>query len=302
VNIVSASRRTDIPAFHADWLMHRVRHGSVKVRSPYGGRLYEVSLAPENVISIVFWTKNAGPLLPFLDELRDAGHCFTFLYTINNYPTFLEPAVPKWSQTMRVVERLHKRFSSSVFRWRYDTIVMTERTDRLWHLNNFSMLCKSLAPYTKECIFSFCDYYRKTVRNMSRYAADYHEPLPVQCSELAEEMALLAAGRGISLRSCADDSLVSENIGKAHCIDADHLSRVVDSDERKEALNGLKKLPTRKECGCTESKDIGAYDTCPHGCVYCYANANPDSARRNLGLIAPNGSCLDPRAKEVPSG
>ena len=295
MHIISASRRTDIPAFHAEWFMNRIRSGFVLVRSPFSSKIFRVSLSQQDVVAIVFWTKDAAPLLPYLDELSDSGHCFTIMYTINNYPAFLEPGVPRRGHTMQVVDTLVKRFSSSVLRWRYDTIVLTERTDRRWHLRNFENLCQALAPYTKECIFSFCDYYRKTVKNMSLSAPDYRVPDQHECIEIAQEMGHIARKWGIELDSCAHDFLVSDLIGKARCIDSDFLAGVVDTTERKAALQALKTVPTRPECGCAESKDIGAYNTCAHGCLYCYANADFGLARHNLSLMDPDDSCLDPR-------
>ena len=115
MHVISASRRTDIPAFHADWLMRRIRTGSARVVSPFGGGVHEVSLTSEDVIAIVFWTKNAVPLIPYLDELAALGHCFTFLYSINNYPAFLEPKVPDRGQTLRAVELLVRRLYSVSF-------------------------------------------------------------------------------------------------------------------------------------------------------------------------------------------
>ncbi|MGB6065940.1 MAG: DUF1848 domain-containing protein [Desulfomonilaceae bacterium] len=296
MHVISASRRTDIPAFHAEWLMRRIRAESVRVLSPYGGGVHEVSLAPEDVIAIVFWTKNAAPLWPYLDELKDRGHCFSFLYTINNYPAFLEPRVPDRGHTLKIVELLIRRFSASVFRWRYDTIVLTDVLNRGWHLQNFRELCRLLSPYTTECIFSFCDYYKKTARNMERRVINEHRPTEAECIDIAAEMADAAREWGISLASCAHDFLVSDEISKARCIDPTALAHVVNSPERKLALTALKTSPTRKDCGCAASRDIGAYDTCVHGCVYCYANSNPELAEKNRALIKPDSSCLDPRA------
>ena len=108
MNVISASRRTDIPAFHAEWFMNRIRCGRTAVASPFNRGRLEVSLAPEDVAAIVFWTKNPSPLLEHLTELQERGHCFTFLYTINNYPRYVEPRVPELTHTMKVVERLSK--------------------------------------------------------------------------------------------------------------------------------------------------------------------------------------------------
>jgi hypothetical protein len=295
MHVISASRRTDIPAFHSAWFMNRARTGEVKVVSPFGARMFEVSLVPKEVIAIVFWTKNPAPLLPYLNELRDMGHHFTFLYTINNYPTFLEPHVPGLSHTLKVVEEMATRFPPSVLRWRYDTIVLTETLDMKWHTRNFAELCRLLAPYASQCIFSFCDYYRKTIRNMELHVPDHWKPDEDQSLLIARELADIAAYRGISLESCAHDSLVSGRIKKARCIDPDFLAGVADSPEKKSALEALKTTPTRKDCACAASRDIGAYDTCGHGCIYCYANNNAGLARKNLGSLEPDAECLDPR-------
>lgn len=276
--------------------MSRIRAGYARVVSPFGNKLFRVSLAPEDVIAIVFWTKNAQPLIPALDELLHRGHCFTFLYTINNYPRWLEPEVPDCSRTLKTVEIMAKRFPSSVLRWRYDTIVLSDTMDRTWHLNNFRGLCRMLSPYTSECIFSFCDYYRKTIRNMAQRVPDHRRPGLDECKDLAEELADIAAECGIAFASCAHDFLLSDRVVKARCIDPGFLRGIVDSDERRGELDRLKSAPTRTDCGCAASRDIGAYDTCAHGCVYCYANSNPARARENSARIRPEADCLAPRS------
>jgi hypothetical protein len=295
MNVISASRRTDIPAFHPIWFMERVHEGYADVVSPFRGRVSQVSLDPADVAAIVFWTKNAAPLLPFLDELTARGHCFTFLYTVNLYPASLEPSVPDWSHTRRVLKELAFRLGRNAFRWRYDTIVLTEKLTRDWHVRNFQELCRSLSGLTEECIFSFCDYYRKTVRNMEGRMLSYRRPDESECKEMAEEMAVIAEGQGIVLSSCAHDMLVSSRVRKARCIDPAFLLSVADSPVRREAVAGLKAAPTRRHCGCASSLDIGAYDTCGHGCVYCYANANAEAAAANLDAMAPGMPCLTPR-------
>jgi len=299
MHVISASRRTDIPAFHARWFMNRVAAGYATVVSPFGAKVHEVSLAAADVIAVVFWTKNAGPIVPHLEELTQRGHCFTFLYTINNYPSSIEPGVPKLSRTLEIVETLAKRFPSSKMRWRYDTIVLTETLNASWHLRNFGQLCRTLAPYTSECIFSFCDYYRKTVRNMDRHAPDYRKPGEEESRFLAQELASVGHQWGIGLASCAHDFLVSGSITRARCIDPRFLADVVDTPARRDALDRLKPAPTRKGCDCAASRDIGAYDTCAHGCVYCYANTDAELARRNLGRVSPECECLHPWGEKI---
>ncbi len=298
MHVISASRRTDIPAFHSRWFMNRIHAGTVRVRSPFGGKVFDVSLRPEDVIAIVFWTKNAHPLLTHLKDLETKGYCFSFLYTINNYPASLEPGVPDCGHTIKVVRSLREQFPSSIVRWRYDTVVLTDDLDRRWHEGNFRVLCELLSPFTSECIFSFCDYYRKTVRNMDRHFLRYRRPDESQCLELARAMAEIASERGITLASCAHDFLVGHGIVKARCIDPDVLVSVVDSESRRTALTKLKRAPTRKECGCVASRDIGAYDTCAHGCVYCYANSDNERARKNMSLLSPDDDSLNGSLKK----
>ena len=119
-----------------------------------------------------------------------------------------------------------------------------------------------------------------------------------QCPKGLSALLVTSGQCGISLASCSHDFLVSDGILKARCIDVDFLSGVVDSDKRRDALSRVKSAPSRKECGCAASRDIGAYDTCAHGCVYCYANANPDLAARNLARIDPGDVCLNPGCSE----
>ncbi len=263
--------------------------------APFGGGLFDVSLAPEDVIGIVFWTKNARPILQYLDELQDRGFDFAFLYTANNYPPALEPRVPQLTQTVAVLEELARRFPASVVRWRYDTIVITETLDAQWHVNNFRHLCRLMSPFTSECIFSFCDYYRKTQRNMERSVRDYRVPDEGQSMEIAQDLAKIAGEWGIVLSSCSHDFLVCESVTKARCIDPETLAKIVTTPERLRAVRGLKKASSRKQCGCYAAKDIGAYDTCGHGCVYCYANSDPARATRNLALANADGVCLAPK-------
>ncbi len=302
MHVISASRRTDIPAFYAEWLMARLREGAVSVASPFGGRVTQVSLAPADVVAIMFWTKDAGPLVKYLDEITDLGHVFGFLYSVNNYPCFLEPSVPGLGHSMKIVEQLGRRWGSQALIWRYDTIVITETLSPGWHIRNFSALCSLLAPFTSCCIFSFCDYYRKTTRNMQRFVPDHVIPDVSRRQALSAEMADIARQHGIKLAVCSDQSLANGAIAKARCLDPEMLTRIVDTAERKEAVARLRPRPTRKECGCFASTDIGAYDTCAHGCVYCYANASPGLGRENREHIRVDAAGLHPRFSSPVTG
>ncbi len=302
MHIISASRRTDIPAFHAQWFMNRIRAGFAGVVNPFNGNYRHVLMRPKDVIGITFWTKNTEPLLDYLPELIDQGHDFIISHTINNYPKIVEPSVPDYSRIMRNVNRLARDFPENIGAWRYDTIVLTSELNASWHINNFTEICRELKGIVRRCLFSFCDFYRKTTRNMCFALPNHYKPTEDECRCIAAELANIASDCGITLESCSHDFLLSAKISRGSCINPWELFKVASTDERRVALKKVKKAPTRKECGCVASVDIGAYDTCGHGCVYCYANATPEKAKANLKRANMEAECLDPHRIPETSG
>jgi hypothetical protein len=95
--------------------------------------------------------------------------------------------------------------------------------------------------------------------------------------ELVARLRDTAARHDMTLHACCEDVLVRDGIEKGHCVDLDAVRRLrSDVDEQ------LDRRPTREQCGCTESVDIGAYDTCPFGCSYCYATRDRETALARL--------------------
>ena len=183
--------------------------------------------------------------------------------------------MPDFGLTLQVLNDLTDRFPGPIMRWRYDTIVLTDVLDRKWHLQNFRKLCEKFSKYTNVCIFSFCDYYRKTIRNMETFVPAHVRPDATFCKEMAEEMAKLQPNKAFLLRHALMTFWCHPKLPKPGVSIRIIYWRSWIPPEKKEAINKLKIAPTRKECGCAASLDIGAYDTCYHGCVYCYANASP---------------------------
>ena len=60
--IISASRRSDIPAFYSRWLLRRLEEGYCEWIHPFTGKTGRVSLLPEDCLALVFWTRNPAPL------------------------------------------------------------------------------------------------------------------------------------------------------------------------------------------------------------------------------------------------
>jgi hypothetical protein len=273
-NVISVSRRTDVPAFHAPWFFKRLEEGFAEYRNPFNGRVHRVSLIEKDVRTFVFWTRNPAPLMENLSLLEERRTPFYFLYSINDYPRSLERSNPPLEQAVRTFRRLAQRVGPERVRWRYDPIILADEMDAEFHLHHFAQIAERLSGFTEVCVFSFLDVYGKVRRNMGRL------PLSLQPREAgfdeqrAVALALSKIGErfGIRLLACCEDALVGGPVGKARCVDPDLIEKIAPSG------GGLPFRPTREECGCVASRDIGAYDTCPHGCVYCYANASPEVA------------------------
>jgi len=267
MRVISASRRTDIAAFYTPWFVNRVRAGWCEWRNPFGGRVQRVSLRPEDVLAIVFWTRHAAPLLPHLEWLSGEGYRFYFLVTINGYPRPIETHTPPLERAVDVFRRLSDAISPRLTHWRYDPIVLSDLTPVEYHLRRFEELSARLEGFTRRCYFSFVDYYGKTRRNLARLQpVQFRDPEPEVKTGLTSQLADIAQARNITLYSCCEPGLAGGRIEPAHCVDAGLIGAA------------LKPAPTRPGCGCAASTDIGAYDTCAFGCRYCYATSSRETA------------------------
>ncbi len=268
--IISASRRTDIPAFYGEWFVNRLRAGEVLVRNPMNYRqVSRISLAPESVDAIVFWTKNPANLIPFLPEIAGLGYACYFLFTLNPYDRELEPCVPDKESIFESFRELSRRLGPERVVWRYDPVIITDRCTPAWHAGEFLRLAERLSGYTEQCIISFLDEYRKQQRRMAQIP--YILPDKQQMGDLAGMFADAARVRGISIATCSHDiDLSLQGIAHSRCIDGDLVERI---SGRK--LQRVKKdSRQRHQCSCIESRDIGSYNSCAHGCRYCYAVAS----------------------------
>jgi hypothetical protein len=268
--IISASRRSDIPAFHADWFMERVRAGFVEVHNPFvGGRFYRVSLRPEDVHSIVFWSKDYRPLLPYLDELDARGLPLFFQFTITGLPQLYEPRVPPTEVTCETLIYLARRYGADKVNWRFDPLLFSAALQEDYYLQRFRELAAILEGHTQRCIFSFVHFYAKVQRRIIRLAGmGVFDPPLERKRALSVQLAENAAAHGMGLYSCCSDELLQPNVQKSHCIDGELLAELFP-----ERPLTTKLQPSRETCGCSASRDIGAYNSCDHACIYCYANS-----------------------------
>lgn len=266
--IISASRRTDIPAHYSEWFFERLKSGYVYVRNPVNPRqISEVSLSPDTVDGIVFWTKNPLPMLDRIHKLRD--YTFYFQFTLTSYGTDIERNVPSKSEiVIPAFRELSALIGKERVVWRYDPILLSDKYTLQYHLKYFRELCSRLAGYTEKCTVSFLDVYKKIERNIS--ALGIRPPERTETEELAAGFAEIAFENGIYIDTCAEAVDLSRyGIGHAACVDRERLERIGGY-----RLNAERDKNQRDACGCVSSVDVGAYNTCPNGCAYCYANIN----------------------------
>ena len=289
--IVSASYRTDIPAFYAGWLLRRLRAGYCRVANPYGGGTYEVALSPEAVDGFVFWTRNMRPLMADLDRVRQVAP-FVVQFTLTGYPRNLETSVIPVAEAVAQLHELRRRFGPRAAVWRYDPVVFAAGMDAEAHAAGFAGLARALAGTVDEVVLSAMTPYRKSRRNLDRAARQHgfawHDPPAEEKQALLVRLAAIAAEHGMAPTLCSQPELLVPGIGEARCIDAERLSDLVQRPI------AARESGNRPGCRCAVSRDIGAYDTCPHGCVYCYAVADRDRAVGNFRTHDPEADCLMP--------
>jgi hypothetical protein len=290
--IVSASYRTDIPAFYSDWFTRRLAAGHARVANPYGGKPYTVSLAPGDVDGFVFWTRNIAPLQGRLREIASVAP-FMVQFTVTGYPRALEPGVIDTQTAIAQIRALADSFGPRAVVWRYDPIVETSLTPATWHRENFARLAAMLEGYVDEVTISFAQIYTKTARNMNIAAREHgfawRDPEDEEKRALAGTLAEIAVSRDMRLTVCSQPGFLVEGVAAARCIDAGRLSDLA-GQEIKARVKG-----SRPGCLCHESRDIGAYDSCPQGCAYCYAVSGRDKAKRLLAAHNPELESLGQR-------
>ena len=282
--IINTGSRTDIPAYFSEWFYNRIREGYVLARNPYyPQQVTRLSLSPQVVDCICFCTKNPGPMLDRLDEL-DAYGQFWFV-TITPYGKDIEPGVPDKTEVIRSFQRLSGKVGKHAVGWRYDPIFLTEKYTLEYHLQAFEQMSKMLCDYTEQCVISFIDLYEKTKKNFPGVRAvslEDQERITASFVEIAKQY-------GIKIFSCLEnESLARLGVDASGCMTQKVIERAIGQN-----LAVPKSLSAAREgCKCLLSNDIGMYNTCGHGCRYCYANFDMDTVRKNMALHDPTSPLL----------
>ena len=289
--IISASYKTDIPAFYGEWFKNRLRAGYCRMANPYNhNQTSFVSLEKNDVDGFVFWTKNLAPFSDALAEVHRLGFPFVVQYTINGYSREVESRVIDYEISMRNFRAAAEKYGPDSLVWRYDPIIMTSEMDAAFHRSNFARIASNLSRYTTEVVVSFLQVYSKTKGNLDRVAKEYsfewQDPSADTKRAILGDLVEIAAQRDLKLSICTQPEFKVTGVHEARCIDAGRMMRV-SGGEFRSRIKGM-----RPNCGCFESKDIGDYDTCPHGCVYCYAVRRRDVALRRYRSHDPQSEFL----------
>lgn len=302
--IVSASRSTDIPAFYSDWFFNRLKAGYIKWKNPFNGVPLYVSF--KNTRLIVFWSKNPRPVMRHLDYLDDHNINYYFQYTLNDYAAEdLEKNVMDLDKRIDTFIDLSEKIGKDKVIWRFDPYLLTETLDVDELLKRTEYIGDQLQKYTNKMVFSFADIaeYRKVQNNLRRDSVKYVDFDQNKMNQLAGGLMRLNEKWNLEIGTCAEKiDLDSYGIVHNKCIDDDLMFRMFSDDIKLMDFIGVKQEQNldmfastveftssrklkdkgqRTDCGCVMSKDIGQYNTCPHECVYCYANTSIDLAKNN---------------------
>lgn len=284
--ILSASRRTDIPCYYSEWFFNRIKEGFVCVRNPVNPvQVSSISLSPEVIDCIVFWTKNPQPMLGRLEEL--AGYDYYFQFTLTGYGKDVEKNIPHKKDTMiPVFQQLSEKIGKERVIWRYDPFLFTPKYTPEYHLRAFSQIAQALCGYTERCVISFVDTYVKNKKELQKLGV--YELLEAELRAFVRELSRIAGENGLNLKSCAERiDLEDSGVCHGNCIDKELVERITGCQ-----LKGSRDKNQRPECGCMESVEIGTYNTCLNGCVYCYANHSAGSTAANCQKYDPMSPIL----------
>ncbi len=286
--IINTGSRTDIPAFFTRWFLNRIDEGFVCSRNPYNSDIYKYPLDSKIIDCLCFCTKNPKPLLKNLDLIENYNQ-FWFV-TINPYGQDIEINVPSFKKVIKSFKQLSETLGSNKVSWRYDPIFISEKYSLDFHINKFEEFANQLSDYTNDCTISFIDLYQKVLRN-------FPDAKEVTCDEqliIGEEFSKIAKNYDIQMKTCVEGTLLNQfGFDSSGCMTKQVIEKAIGKN-----LKIPKGKYTIRECECIFGRDIGAYNTCMHGCRYCYANSNMKLVKKNQKLHNPNSPLLIGEVKD----
>lgn len=282
--IISTGMRTDIPAFYSEWFYNRIKEGFVMVRNPYNpNSVTKYVLSPTVVDCINFCTKNPVPIINRLDEIKNFRQIWHI--TITPYDKDIEPRVPAKADVIESVIRLSNIVGKEKIFWRYDPIFISEKYSVEYHINSFEKMSTLLSGYVNSCIISFIDLYEKTKKNFPKCK----EVTPNERLTLGKAFAEIGKKNNLIIRSCCEGKdLAQFGIDVSGCM----TKEIIEESLGVHFIFPKSLALVRKECSCILGHDIGMYNSCPHQCLYCYANYDNKIVQQNFSLHNPTSPFL----------
>lgn len=289
--IIHTGSRTDIPAYYSRWFYNRIKEGYVLVRNPYyPEQVIGYQLNPKVVDAICFCTKNPEPMLDRLHEICEFQQIW--FVTITPYGKEVEPYVPDKEKVMNSLKNLSKEIGARRVHWRYDPVFIHEKYTVDFHIQCFEKMAKNLSGYVSSAVISFIDLYQKTKKNFPNVRVVTRK----EQETLMEAFAKTGKKYGITIRTCCENKEFAK-----YGVD---VSGCMTQQVMEKSLGYLLKVPksksVRQECNCLLGNDIGMYNTCGHGCLYCYANYDRKTVCINMKQHDPESPLLVgvPKAEE----
>lgn len=289
--LINISGRTDIVNHYSEWMFKRFEEGYVLSRnSLFTNSVRRYELTPDKVDCIIFGSKNFAPVLERIHEITEKFHTY-FYYTITAYGKDVEPGVPDIETSIETFLKLSQIVGGNRIAWRYDPILLTKNYTIETHFKTFEKIAERLAGNFDRCIFSFVEMYKK-------HEVNFPELIPFTEEDkdlIAEGIGRIAMKYGFILQTCGpEENYAGYGINTSGCVTLDILGKANNLEFR-----NLKHKGFRKGCHCMESRDIGAPNSCPNGCKYCYANKNAELPRENFRLHDPDSPLLIGHLKET---
>lgn len=281
--ILQTGMRTDIPAFYSQWFINRIKAGYVLVRNPYNpSSVTRYEINPDVVDLIAFCTKNPAPMLKYMDVLKPYGQYW--FVTITPYGKEIEPNVPDKRQVLEDFKKLSEIVGVDSIGWRYDPIFINDKYSIDFHIETFEQMARELSGYTKTCIISFIDLYKKVIKNFPQACMVEKE----KRLKIGKAFAEIGRQYDITIKACAEgDELAPYGVDCSGCLTQEVYETVLHTKLDMPKIKGQ-----RNECACFFGNDIGAYDTCRHFCKYCYANTDYKAVLSNSKLHNPDSPFL----------
>jgi hypothetical protein len=263
------------------WFMQCLQEGRFEVVNPFNNRAKIVSAGPDQVHSIVFWSKDFGPFIDggYGRRLEEMGYRPFFNFTINSAIPILEPSLPLLDKRIEQLNALSRRFTPRAINWRFDPLCFFGRGEGMQadNLGDFSRI--AAAAYDagiERCVTSFMDFYpkiKRRVKKMDGFA--FFDPTVEKKIDILYQMQDTLMPLGIELQMCCERVLLERlpddlPVKASSCVPNRLLAELYGKglSTRKDAGQRVK-----AGCGCGVSVDIGSYQDhpCGHRCLYCYA-------------------------------